>query len=72
MNLEQDRLIVIECVAKFNELAHFAPNIVPIDDARKRKFIPRLRIEIAKQIDSESHGPESYADAIQRGLKNES
>ena len=31
-----------------------------------------LRVEIAKQIDSGSHGPESYADAVQRALRNES
>ena len=45
---------------------------MPTDDARKRKFMLGLRVEIAKQIDSGSHGPESYADAVQRALRNES
>ena len=65
-------MTVTEYVAKFTELAHFAPTIVPTDDARKRKFMLGLRVEIAKQIDSGSHGPESYADAVQRALRNES
>ena len=64
--------MVKEYVAKFTELARFAPTIVPTDDARKRKFMLGLRVEIAKQIDSGSHGPESYADAVQRALRNES
>ena len=46
--------------------------IVLTDDARKRKFMLGLRVEIAKQIVSGSHGPKSYADAIQRVLRNES
>ena len=45
---------------------------MPTNDARKRKFMLGLRVEIAKQIDSGSHGPESYADAVQRALRNES
>ena len=72
MNLKQGRLTVTEYVAKFTELARFSPTIVPTDDARKRKFMLGLRVEIAKQIDSGSHGPESYADAVQRALRNES
>ena len=72
MNLKQGRLTITEYVAKFTELARFAPTIVPTDDARKRKFMLGLRVEIAKQIDSGSHGPESYADAVQRALRNES
>ena len=42
------------------------------DDARKRKFMLGLRVEVAKQIDSGSHGPRSYADAVQRALWNKS
>ena len=72
MNLKQGRLTVTEYVAKFTELARFAPTIVPTDDARKRKFMLRLRVEIAKQIDSGSHGPKSYIDIVQRALRNES
>ena len=65
-------MTVTEYVVKFSELACFVPTIVPTDDARKRKFMLGLRVEIAKQIDSGSHGPESYADAVQRALRNES
>ena len=60
MNLKEAKLTVTEYVAKFNELDRFAPTNIPIDDARKTKFILRLRVEIAKHIDSESHGPKSY------------
>ena len=59
-------------MAKFNELARFAPFIVPTDEARKRKFMLGLKVDVAKQIDSGSHGPETYADAVQRALRNES
>ena len=48
MNIKQGRLTVTEYVTKLNELARFVPTIVPTDDARKRKFIVRLRVEIAK------------------------
>ena len=44
---------------------------MPTDDARKRKFMLGLRVEVAKQIDSGSHGPRSYADVVQRALRNE-
>ena len=33
MYLKQGKISVIEYVAKFNELAYFAPTIVPTDDA---------------------------------------
>ena len=54
------------------ELTRFSPTIVPTDDVRKRKFMLGLRVEVAKQIDGGSHGPRSYADAVQRALRNES
>ena len=53
-------MTVTKYVAKFTELAQFAPAIVPTNDARKRKFMLRLRVEVAKQIESGSHGPNSY------------
>ena len=72
MYLKQGKMTVTEYVAKFNELAHFALFIVPTDEARKRKFMLGLKVDVAKQIDSGSHGPETYADAVQRALRNES
>ena len=48
MYLRQDMMTVTEYVAKFNELAHFALSIVPTDEARKRKFILGLRMDVAK------------------------
>ena len=42
-------------MAKFNELARFAPSIVSIEEARKRKLMLGLRVDVAKQIDSSSH-----------------
>ena len=32
----------------------------------------RLRVDVAKQIDGSSHGPNSFGDAVQRALRNES
>ena len=51
-------------MAKFDELARFAPTIVPTDDARKMKFMHGLRPKVAKQIDNGKEGPESYTDAV--------
>ena len=31
-----------------------------------------LNVEVAKQIDTGSQGPETYSDAVQRALRNES
>ena len=59
-------------MAKFNKLAHFALSIVSTDEARKRKFMLGLRVDVAKQIDSSSYGPESFPDIVQRPLRNES
>ena len=72
MYLKQGKMTVTEYVAKFNELARFAPFIVPTNEARKRKFMLGLKVDVAKQIDSGSHGPETYADAVQRALRNKS
>ena len=41
-------MTVTEYVAKFNELAHFAQSIVPTDKVRKKKFMLRLRVYVAK------------------------
>ena len=60
-----------EYTAKFDELARFAPTIVPTDDARKMKYMLELRTEIVKQVDSGREGPDSYADAVQRALRND-
>ena len=43
-----DRLMVTKYVAMFTELARFASTIVPTVDARKRKFMLGLRVEITK------------------------
>ena len=65
-------MTVTEYVAKFNELARFALFIVPTDEARKRKFMLGLKVDVAKHIDNGSHGLETYTDAVQRVLRNES
>ena len=52
-------------MAKLNELAHFATTIVPTDDVQKRKFMLVLRVDVAKQIDSGSHGLVSLIDVVQ-------
>ena len=70
--LRQDKMTVTEYVTKFNELAFFAPSIMPTNEARKKKFMLGLRVEVAKQIDSDSHDPETFTDAIQRVLRNKS
>ena len=71
VDLRQGAMSVAEYTAKFDELARFAPTIVPTDDARKMKYMLGLRTEIVKQVDSGREGPESYADAVQRALCND-
>ena len=62
---------VVEYVAKFDELARFAPTMVPTDEARKLKFMHGLRPDIANWIDSGKEEPESYTDAVQRALRKD-
>ena len=64
-------MTVTEYVAKFNELVHFALSIMPTDDACKSKFMLRLKVDVAKQVDNGSHGLISFVDVIQRALRNE-
>ena len=59
MYLRQGKMTVTEYVAKFNELSYFALSIVLTHEARKRKFILGLRVDVAKQRDSGSHGPKT-------------
>ena len=72
MYLKQGRMTVTEYVAKFNELAHFVLSIVTTDQASKRKFMLRLRVNVAKHIDSNSHDPKSFPDTVQQALRNKS
>ena len=56
-------MTVTKYVTKFNELACFVQSIMPIDKACKTKFILGLRVDVAKQIDSGIHDPDSFIDA---------
>ena len=46
VDLRQGAMSVVEYTAKFDELARFPPTIVLTDDARKMKYMLRLRTEI--------------------------
>ena len=72
MDLRQGNMSIAEYTAKFNELARFCPSMVPNDETRKTRYMQGLRVHVAKQIDSGSHGPTSFSDAVQRALRNES
>ena len=48
MYLRPGKMTVSEYVAKFNKLARFALSIMPTDEARKKKFMLRLRVYVAK------------------------
>ena len=49
LSIRQGKMSVPEYVGKFDELARFAPTIVPTDDARKMKFMHGLRLEVANR-----------------------
>ena len=68
--LRQGKMMVTEYAVKFNELAHFATFIVLTDEAFKKKFMLGLRVDLAKQIDNSSHSLETFADTVQRALRN--
>ena len=65
-------MTITEHVAKFNKLGHFAPTIMPSDDVCNRKFILGLKMDVAKQINSGSHNPETFIDVVPRALRNKS
>ena len=46
--LRQGKMMVSGYLAKFNELAYFAPSIMSTDEARKRNFMLGLRVDVAK------------------------
>ena len=71
MDLRQGNLSVAEYVMKYEELARFAPNVAPTDEARMSKFLHGLRIQIVKQVDFGATGPQSYRDAVQRALRQD-
>ena len=48
MDLKQGKMSVTEYVAKFSELARFAPSMVPTDDSRKKRFMWGLRKDVVK------------------------
>ena len=48
MYLRQAKMTITKYVAKFNELVSFVLSIGPIDEARKRKFMLGLRVDVAK------------------------
>ena len=58
-----------EYTAKFDELARFAPLMVPTNAARRMKYMDGLNIDIVKQVDNGESGPQSYADAVHRALR---
>ena len=70
ISLRQGRISVAEYTAMFDELGRFAPTIVPTNDARKMKYMHGVKTEIVKQVDSSKEGPESYADVVQRAMRN--
>ena len=72
MEFKQGSMSVAEYTAKFNELARFAPSVVPTDEARLHKYMLGLRVGVAKHVDSGSQGPTSFSDAVQRALRSES
>ena len=48
MFIKQGRMMVIEYVTKFNELARLAPTMVPINDAQIWNFMIGLMVEVPK------------------------
>ena len=50
LELKQGALIVMEYVARFTELAHFAENYVAIETAKVRRFENGLRLSIRGKI----------------------
>ena len=69
MKLVQGNLSVAEYTAKFDELAKYAPNVIPNDAARKTRYMFGLRKEVAKQVDSGETGPDTYSSAVKRALR---
>ena len=66
LELRQGAMTVLECMAKFTELALFADNYVATDMAKVRKFENGLKLSIRGNIvgfclqDMELHGQDDY------------
>ena len=51
LELKQGTMIMLEYVAKFTELAHFADNYVATDIAKVRKFEDGLKLSIRGKVE---------------------
>ena len=58
-------MLMAEYAIKFEELARFSLSVVPIDKARKSKFMHGLKTKTVKYVDSVATGPLTYAKAVQ-------
>ena len=63
---------MLEYVRKFDQLLGYAPNMIHTETSKVWRFLSRLRPSLAGLVDTREDGPESYADAIGRVVRQES
>ena len=69
--LKQGNSTVIEYAQKFDQLSRFAPGLVATENERKRRFMKGLRSGLAKLVDAGETGPRTYAEAVERAIRQE-
>ena len=70
--LQQGNLSVIEYVRQFDQLSRYAPDMIQTETSKVWRFLSGLRPGLAGLVDTGRDGPESYADAVRRAIRQES
>ena len=71
-SLQQWSMSVLEYVQQFDQLSRYAPDMVLTETSKVWRFLSGLCFGLARLVDTERDGPESYADAVGHMIRQES
>ncbi|XP_062114329.1 uncharacterized protein LOC133825393 [Humulus lupulus] len=72
MTLKQGNLCIQEYTRKFDHLCRFTPDMVNTESTKVWRFMRGLREEMGKLVDTGKTSLETYAEAVERALRQES
>ena len=63
---------MLKYVRQFDQLLRYAPDMIQIETSKVWRFLIGLCLGLARLVDTERNGLESYTDAIGRAIRQES
>ena len=60
---------MLEYVRQFDQLSRYVPDMIQTETSKVWRFRNELRPSLARLMNTERNGPESYADAIGRAIR---